>query len=52
MALVVNPQDHMTVMGIVTLEDVIEELIQEEVSLYFYILSIYLLKLIIIKIHL
>lgn len=31
MAIVVSPIDHMTVLGVVTLEDVIEELIQEEI---------------------
>ena len=31
MAMVVDPVDHMTMLGIITLEDVIEELIQEEI---------------------
>eukprot|EP00009_Paramoeba_aestuarina_P009239 CAMPEP_0201522352 /NCGR_PEP_ID=MMETSP0161_2-20130828/17078_1 /ASSEMBLY_ACC=CAM_ASM_000251 /TAXON_ID=180227 /ORGANISM="Neoparamoeba aestuarina, Strain SoJaBio B1-5/56/2" /LENGTH=472 /DNA_ID=CAMNT_0047921171 /DNA_START=53 /DNA_END=1471 /DNA_ORIENTATION=- len=31
MAMVLDPEDHMTMKGIITLEDVIEELIQEEI---------------------
>ena len=31
MAVVLDPRDHLTVLGIITLEDVIEELIQEEI---------------------
>ncbi len=34
MAVVVSPADNLTVLGIVTLEDVIEELIQEEISFF------------------
>jgi len=31
MAVIVDPVDHLTVLGIITMEDVIEELIQEEI---------------------
>lgn len=32
MALVVDPADRVTVLGVITMEDVIEELIQEEIA--------------------